>query len=235
MLVKGTSDFRDPASSITLGIRRTTAEPSFCASHTRRCLGEAPKASRISWGTVVCPLSVSVDVVIFKHYHIQVITSISSLPRHRASKFFPCRPLFLWQSPFSGRRPLSYPLFPRSNGRGLVETRNYCGRDVRVPGSFRVQTTADSFKRWYQSGGTPLPLWAPFTTGHRPDFARHGCGRDVRVPGLQGLRSGEVSVGKKAAGRRFHIHSPRSGNLRARRALVRLGSQFPVEAMLHGQ
>ena len=65
----GTSDFSEPANSITLGIGRTTAEPSFRISQTRRWRGAMPKATRTSWGTVVCPLSVRVDVNMFAHYH----------------------------------------------------------------------------------------------------------------------------------------------------------------------
>jgi hypothetical protein len=66
----GTFDFRHPASSMTLGSGRMTALPSGRFSQTNRCLGPSSSASRISDGTVVCPLSVKVDVNMQTAYHM---------------------------------------------------------------------------------------------------------------------------------------------------------------------
>src|SRR5258707_12141251 len=61
--------FNEPNRARGLGSGRTTALPSSAKSHCRRCRGFMPRASRTSLGTVVWPLSVTVDsIMVFPYF-----------------------------------------------------------------------------------------------------------------------------------------------------------------------
>jgi hypothetical protein len=75
----GFTERKLPKRSRALACGRTKAVPSDWIIHSNRCRGFTFRASRTACGTVVCPLSVNVELVMGKIYHKHFITAIHDI------------------------------------------------------------------------------------------------------------------------------------------------------------